>query len=153
MIAGVINNTAIGSGTPPIGPEVSDPDDESVPVVEAEFTVTKTSAVTLVTTTVVENTASLSSGNAASVNSGTTSNTIVIATEITYTITVTNIGDGNAVSVILFDVLPASLDGSLSVTSISDGGTLVGNQVEWNLGAVNAGDAPIVRSFTVRIIQ
>ena len=149
--AGEILNTATADSdeTDP----VSDPD--TVPVKKAEFTVSKTSTSTQ-ETILVDNAATITSGNAASITSNTTSDTVVIATEITYTITVTNIGDGNGVNMVLIDTLPVLLDGTLTVVSISDGGALsisiLGDKITWSLGTINPSDI-LVRSFTVRIIQ
>ena len=75
--------------------------------------------------------------------SGSTSvSTVVVATDITYTLTVTNSGDADATGVTLTDILP----GSLALVSNPDGGdtTTVPGQIYWNGGTATV-------TFTVRV--
>jgi uncharacterized repeat protein (TIGR01451 family) len=56
--------------------------------------------------------------------------------KVTYTITVTNDGDSPATDTILEDTLP----GNVTSISASNGGTVMGSRVVWNLGTIDEGD-------------
>ena len=144
VTAGVINNTSTASGTAPDGSQPSDDDSVSVPVVQAVLSVSKIAALTEVFYT-VSNTAFASASNAATA-SDTRSDTVVVTTEITYAITVTNNGDGNAVGVMLTDAVPA---GTTFVTA-SAGCSESGGTVTCNIGglAANGGSATVRRVRT-----
>ena len=130
--AGVINNTSTASGAAPDGSDPSDTDTESVPVVEAVLTLSKVSAVTKVVST-FENVVSIASDNLDAASTSVT-DSVTVATIITYTITVENIGTGTAVGVVLTDTLP----GGVTLLS-SGGGTVTGGSIEWDLGNMGPG--------------
>ena len=142
--AGQVSNTAIATGTPPSGPNVSDTDTVTVDVTHIAWQVTKVSIATQVPSTVVNN-VSISAGNSTATGSASTTDTVVVASDVTYAITITNLGDGNAVNVVLVDNLPAGV----TITGNPDGGTVSGNTVTWDLGNVAAG-ASVTVSVTVR---
>jgi uncharacterized repeat protein (TIGR01451 family) len=60
---------------------------------------------------------------------------------ITYTMTVTNAGPGDALDVVVTDPVPAAT----TVDQVLDGGSLNGGVVSWNLGSVAAGASVSVR--------
>lgn len=65
----------------------------------------------------------------------TTTPTINPGDNVAFEITVTNHKDEEATSVVVTDELP----NGLTLVSASDGGTTVGNMVQWNLGALTSG--------------
>lgn len=71
----------------------------------------------------------------------TTTPTIQPGDNVSFEITVTNHKDNEASSVVVTDELPAGL----TLVSASDGGTVVGDKVTWNLGAMPSGQ---VRTLT-----
>jgi uncharacterized repeat protein (TIGR01451 family) len=144
--AGQVVNVATASGTPPpgSGPDVTGTDSETVPVKKAALSLTKTAVVTQVTQTLVNN-ATVSGSNAAAATYS-TSNTVAVSSRITYTLTVSNTGNGNAVNVVLTDTMPAGV----VIVANPDGGTVTGNSVTWALGAVAAGASTSV-TITVEV--
>ena len=124
--AGEAVNTATATGTPPAGPDVTDTSTVTVPVTSIAWIVTKTSVVTQVTGDLT-NVASVSATNSLATGGASVTDTVVVATDITYTITITNIGDGNALGVKIKDILPAGV----TITSISAGGSASGNTVTY----------------------
>jgi uncharacterized repeat protein (TIGR01451 family) len=66
---------------------------------------------------------------------------------ITYTITYQNTGTGNALNVVITDVIPA--DTTLVAGSISNGGTAAGGTITWNIGTVAAGSPAQSVTFQV----
>ncbi len=64
--------------------------------------------------------------------SKTGSKTVYIGRPAKYTITVKNVGDGDAVNTVVKDVLPSNM----SFVSASGNGKLVGNSVQWTLGTL-----------------
>lgn len=112
-------------------------DDETVDVTAVVIlALDKSSSVSQVTRT-VENTGSIQSDQTAEQSSNTTSDSVVAASQLTYTLTYTNSGDANASGVVIMDVLPANT----KFVSASDGGTYDAgtNTVTWNIGVVGWG--------------
>lgn len=70
-----------------------------------------------------------------------------VGDEITYTITYGNSGGTAAANVVLRDPLPTGT----TFVSATGGGTLAGDDVTWNVGALNAGVTGQTVQFTVRI--
>ncbi|MBI2823039.1 MAG: DUF11 domain-containing protein, partial [Acidobacteria bacterium] len=66
---------------------------------------------------------------------------------LTYTITFGNSGGVNATNVLIKDTVPAGT----TFLSASDGGTLSGGVVTWNIGTLQAGVTGRTVSFTVRV--
>jgi uncharacterized repeat protein (TIGR01451 family) len=64
-----------------------------------------------------------------------------VGTSVTYTLTVSNTGDGEARNTVLTDTLP----NSASFVSASAGGKRSGNKVTWNLGTLAVGDSKEVK--------
>jgi uncharacterized repeat protein (TIGR01451 family) len=114
-------------------------DDETVEVTATVIlALDKSSSVSQVTRT-VENTGSIKSDQTAEQSSNTTSDSVVAASQITYTLTYTNSGDANASGVMIMDVLPADT----KFVSASDGGIYdpVTNTVTWDIDAVGWGSS------------
>ena len=74
--------------------------------------------------------------------------TVVEATEITYTLKVTNTGDADATGVTLVDTLPAGL----KIISISDDGKFneSDSTIKWDLGTVAGNIGTVSVSVTVQ---
>ncbi len=68
--------------------------------------------------------------------------------EVTYTVTYGNAGQGEAAQSVLTVVLPENVE----LISATDGGVLIDNTVEWELGSVGSGQGG-QRAFTVRDLQ
>ena len=66
---------------------------------------------------------------------------------LTYTISYSNTGTANATNVVIKDPLPAGT----SFVSATNGGMLVGGNVVFNIGTVNANTGPFMVSFTVTV--
>ena len=62
--------------------------------------------------------------------------TALLNTEFNYTITVTNVGDGEATGTTVVDTLPSGLE---PVSSSRDDGKIVGSTVSWEIGTIDAG--------------
>src|SRR5262249_31368500 len=65
---------------------------------------------------------------------------------VTYTLTMSNVGNQNATGVVVTDTLPANT----TFVSASDGGTLANGVVTWNVGALAAGGS-VTRTLTVQV--
>ena len=128
---GSFRNVALAEGTPPSGLPVTDTDPETVNFVN--LSLAKTSVVSQVTATIT-NSATVTATNGSPDSAITNDGSVVIATNIAYTLTVTNSGDADAIGASLSDTLPAGT----TVTSNPDGGTVVGNTITWNLGTIAA---------------
>ena len=72
---------------------------------------------------------------------------VLAGNDLTYTITVDSAGPSDALGVSVTDGLPAGT----SFVSASDGGTLAGGVVTWNLGTVQESDAPRVLTLVVKV--
>ena len=138
--AGSLTNIATATGTPPDGVPVQDSD--SVTIKFVNLGVAKSSTMTQVTLDATD-AAMVSSDNGNTATTTLTDSSVVLWTEITYTITVTNSGDADATGVVLTDTLPTQL----AVIGNPNAGTVSGNVVTWNIGTVAAGS-----SITVKII-
>lgn len=103
----------------------------------------KTAAVAQVTATLANN-AAVSASNAQQGAVASVSNTVVVASNITYTFVVTNTSNASAQGVVLVATLPAGV----TVTSNPNGGVVSGSTVTWNLGSLPAGNSATV-SVTV----
>lgn len=121
LVAGEVANTATGSGQPPTGPRVSDPDTAAIPTEEPE---------TGVADLVLEKSADRAVVDAGGV--------------LTYTILVRNEGTAEARDVVVTDVLPSGT----TLTSASAGCSAVGRTVTCELGSVPAGGS---RSVTLTV--
>ena len=139
--AGSLTNVATATGTPPTGPPVTDTDTETVKFVN--LSLTKTSAVSQVTST-LSNSATVTASNG-SPASASKADTVVVASDISYTLTVTNSGDADATGVVITDTLPLGV----AVTANPDAGIVAGNSITWNIGTVVAGGSATV-SVTVQ---
>ena len=139
--AGSLTNVATATGTPPTGPPVTDTDTETVKFVN--LSLTKTSAVSQVTST-LSNSATVTASNG-SPASASKADTVVVASDISYTLTVTNSGDADATGVVITDTLPLDV----AVTANPDAGIVAGNSITWNIGTVVAGGSATV-SVTVQ---
>lgn len=73
--------------------------------------------------------------------------TVASGSDLTYTLTYANTGSVNASSVIIRDPLPAGT----TFVSATNGGTVSGGSVVFNIGAVNGNTASQTVSFTVRV--
>ena len=62
---------------------------------------------------------------------------VYIGRPVKYTITVKNVGDGDAENTVVTDVIPANM----SFSKADHNGTLVGNNVRWNLGTLEPNDS------------
>ena len=82
------------------------------------------------------NTATVSAKEIVETASDTVTHDVAVATEITYSLKVTNTGNATATNVVLTDTLPSGV----TFKSASDGGTESGGVVTWNLGSIAAGD-------------
>ncbi|MGE3180085.1 MAG: hypothetical protein AB7N71_00505, partial [Phycisphaerae bacterium] len=71
--------------------------------------------------------------------------TVYIGRDLTYTITVSNSGNADATNVTLTDTVP----GGTQFVSASNGGTMSGGAVNWNLGTISAGQSMSV-NLTVK---
>ncbi|HMQ50961.1 MAG TPA: DUF11 domain-containing protein [Anaerolineae bacterium] len=65
---------------------------------------------------------------------------------LTYTLTISNVGESIATGVVVTDTLPANT----SFVSASDGGIFADGQISWAIGTLNAGDG-LLRTVTVRL--
>jgi uncharacterized repeat protein (TIGR01451 family) len=73
--------------------------------------------------------------------------TVASGANLTYTISYSNTGTANATNVIIRDPLPAGT----TFVSATNGGTLMGGNVVFNIGTVNAGAGTQTVSFTVTV--
>ena len=72
--------------------------------------------------------------------------TALLNTDFDYTITVTNVGDGEATGTTVIDTLPSGLE---AVSSSREGGKIIGSTVRWDIGTINAGASETI-IFTVK---
>ena len=72
--------------------------------------------------------------------------TALLNTDFDYTITVTNIGDGEATGTTVIDTLPSGLE---AVSSDREGGKIIGSTVRWDIGTISAGASETI-IFTVK---
>lgn len=130
----VINTATVSSD------ETGDASDDETVVVTAnpDLTLEKSSSTSQVSRT-VENAGQIASNETAEESSNTTSDNVVAATQITYTLSYSNIGNAAATGVVITDTLPADT----KFVSASAGGAYDGNTntVTWNIGTVGPGDS------------
>ena len=107
----------------------------TVPVVQAVLTVSKTETSAPFPGSITD-VADVTSDSAASATF-TLTHTGVVATDITYTITVSNTGTGNAAGITLNDTIILT---DVDFVSATGGGTLSGYVVTWNLADIAAGN-------------
>ena len=105
----------------------------------------KNSVVTQVTES-FSNSASVTASNGAPANTAIVNTSVVIASDITYTLVVSNAGDADATFVTLTDFLPAGV----AIIANPDGGFVSGSTVTWNLGTVAANGGTVTVTLTVR---
>jgi uncharacterized repeat protein (TIGR01451 family) len=65
---------------------------------------------------------------------------------LTYTLTISNVGESIATGVVVTDTLPANT----TFVSASDGGTFADGRIIWTIGTLNAGEG-LLRTVTIRI--
>ena len=143
ITAGSLTNLATTTGTPPSGPNVTGTDTQTVTFVN--LSLAKSSTTTEVTLTFA-NLAEVTASNGSPDTATTTDSTVVVATDITYALVVTNNGDADATNVTLTDTLPSGV----TVISNPNSGTQVGNTITWNLGTVAGGGGQATVSVKVR---
>ena len=141
--AGSLTNVGTATGTPPSGPNVTGTDSQTVTFVN--LSLAKSSAVSQVTLTFA-NLAEVTASNGSPDSASATDTTVVVATDITYTLVVTNNGNADATNVTLTDTLPSGV----TVIANPNGGTQVGNTITWDLGTVAGGGSQATVSVTVR---
>jgi uncharacterized repeat protein (TIGR01451 family) len=136
----VVNTATVDSNQ-----EAPKSDQETVAVTaKVILGLSKVTAVAQVTATLT-NSASVNASNYLTGASASVSNTLVVATDITYTLVVTNTGDASAQGVVLVDTLPAGM----TVISNPNFGVVSGDTVTWTIGTIAAGGSATV-SVTVR---
>ena len=141
--AGSLTNVGTATGTPPSGPNVTDTDSQTVTFVN--LSLAKSSAVSQVTLTFA-NLSEVTASNGSPDSASATDTTVVVATDITYTLVVTNNWNADATNVTLTDTLPSGV----TVIANPNGGTQVGNTITWYLGTVARGGSQGTVSVTVR---
>ena len=141
--AGSLTNVGTATGTPPSGPNVTDTDSQTVTFVN--LSLAKSSAVSQVTLTFA-NLSEVTASNGSPDSASATDTTVVVATDITYTLVVTNNWNADATNVTLTDTLPSGV----TVIANPNGGTQVGNTITWYLGTVAGGGSQGTVSVTVR---
>ena len=96
----------------------------------------------------ITNVSSVSHNGATDAQDSVTAVDVVVASNITYSLIVTNGGDADAANVEIVDTLPAGL----AVVNNPDGGLVIGNTITWNLGTVAAQSTATV-SVTVQTLH
>jgi uncharacterized repeat protein (TIGR01451 family) len=72
---------------------------------------------------------------------------VVPGQTVTYTLTISNVGNKNATGVVATDTLPANT----TFVSASNGGTLTNGVVTWNVGPLGGGGGNVTRTVTVQV--
>ena len=105
-------------------------------VLAPELTLTKDSVVTQITATFVNN-ASAATGEIVETAAATKSDTVNVASRLTYTITVSNIGDATADGLEITDLLPAGV----KVVHNPDSAQIVGSTATWTVPPLPPGSS------------
>ena len=119
----------------------------TVTVTAPNLALSKTSSTTEITTT-LDNSAVASAAEVVEAPSASTSDTVVTATRVTYTLTVTNNGDGVASAVTVTDTLPTGI----SIVDNPDGGVVSGDTVTWAIPSL-AVAASVTLTLTVETVN
>ena len=98
--------------------------------------------------TEIANSGSVSHNGVTDDNDIATATNVIVASNITFTLSITNSGDADALNVVIKDTLLAGVE----IVDNPDGGTISGNTITWDLGTVAANSGASV-SVTVQTLH
>jgi uncharacterized repeat protein (TIGR01451 family) len=145
--AGNYTNTASATTSSTQSSTTNDSASCQVTVLAPSLALSKASTVTPVTLN-IQNSVSATAAEISETASAQKADSPVIASQLVYTITVTNNGTAPATNVNVVDTLPAGV----KVVANPNGGTVNGSTVTWNIASLAAG-ASTTRSLTVQTIS